>query len=338
MGTCCCKTKPQDPELQHDDQNKLHKTIEISTPPPKPSQSEEIGLKTINTDCKDEESDSITTRELRADTEHWRAQTFVILGDLPHDLQGSDFENDDDDSKYNDEPFSPKKLINSRPRKSYVSKYEKYMDEEFALEPGSTLNATNSWAPCKASQFNLRSIEYVKNKRNGLKASGNALYELMAADCFEVDHEEGVTNQDIDEMIRCLNIQQNGSNAYSPFPNIMIISLRVPFYEKKQRKGVHLLFYAKICKDFGQKYMNDPSATLLEKLLNLEQEQLDSFKMTLKIPNVKETTLGTMTKKLVKTLNGKSMAFKKHAHFGYVNNGMKNVFVVKFDGYGLNSR
>ena len=312
---------------------------------------------------------------------HWKTQTLQLLTQLSDDVQlGPDFEGPDHEENHDDELkqisnnidndiennqhyssmtasiTSPKKLINI-PRKRYLPK--RSINSKFELNIGTTLKRGHNesdeksvWKPCDASNFKLRPIEYASNKRSKFKPSKDALYDIIGVDCFLINDED-VKNQDVNEILHLFNInarkyrQNHNNKEIDKYPNVIIVNLLIPLFSKKERNGLQILIYGKISDQFVNN-LNDPSVELLEKLLNLEKFQQESFKLTVSIPNVKETTLNKITKKLVKTLNGKCMATRKHATFGYLslNNDKdeeekmenKNVFVVNFNAFGLSKK
>eukprot|EP01083_Nonionella_stella_P064867 169489_1 len=347
MGVCCCKSQSvAESELSQQTTQKLQTSnVNHKEQPQQSTDAKHINQTVVDqnnttheVDIDEQDHDELE-REYRSPTQHWKTETLQILSLISIGMADLDPEFED---LYDDTQYAPKELINI-PRKSYVKPYQ-MITETDGLPLGTTLTQTTDknqkhvWRSCHASTFNVRGPQYVTNKKNKLQISKPALYEVFAMDCYAIDDKDAM-DQDVHEMINCFNIQ-NINKLHTHYPNLLIISLMIPLFKKKDRNGVHLVIYSTISKEFERILSNNetlPCITRLDKLLNLEIEALNSFKMTLSIPNIDETNLNQISKKLVKTINGKCMAFKKHASFGYLNGKSESdVFVVRFNGFGLN--
>eukprot|EP01084_Bolivina_argentea_P014272 26665_1 len=364
MGVCCCKSenieskskqesksneekpneqKSEDHPLDKSNQQSTQSSIEMHVTNSN-NQSDNDAKQTVNNDINDE-------NDIKSST-HWKTKTMQLLTAISADNMvdlGSDFE-DYDDKQYHES----RQLIN-KPRKSYITRYiQKDEIDKFNLKIGTTLNKSSEnndekcvWTPGNASNFKLRSIAYATSKRgkNALKPSKNALYDIIGMDCFEIDDQDAV-NINLHTMIETLNIDstlkhmnRDRINMDITYPQLIVVSLMLPLFKKKERNGLHLLLYTQMSNEFENSLKNnDPSIGLLDKLINLDQFAIDNFKMDASIPNINKTTLNSITKKLVKNINGKCMPIKKHATFEYLKNEKKNVFIIKFNGFGLNKQ
>ena len=82
-----------------------------------------------------------------------------------------------------------------------------------------------------------------------------------------------------------------------------------------------------------------PELILLNRLLQRDETTMSHFKFSAKIPNLKETKLPKITKKLVKTLTGKSMSFdQQNATFEYLDAEEQDIFHFCFNGFGLDKK
>eukprot|EP00483_Globobulimina_turgida_P008060 UN08076 len=218
MGACCCKNEIQQDQTE---QKSKQSSTEMHMPNINPNNDN------INEIVSNDVTNDIN-EEIKSPT-HWKTQTIQLLTAISADTMfdlGSDFE-DYDDQQYHE--FEPKQLINI-PRKSYVAytMTNVYEENVYDLQIGSTLNKaieqksdkTNInekcvWRQCNASNFKLRSIEYCTNKKAKLCPSKNALYNVTAVDCFEID-DISAANMDLNKMISLLNIKHRERKSLYP--------------------------------------------------------------------------------------------------------------------------
>lgn len=208
-------------------------------------------------------SDESDREDIRKSTQsHWRQQTTEILMQIDANvLLGSHFE-----EVYNGEQFhcsyatpnptSPLKQLVTRFSSKHSSKdlfndaieESEEIESPFVLSIGSTMSSILQ--PCLASNFKLRTTAYATNRKSKHQSSDTSLYNVIGADCFQIDA-NSVMKLDIRSMLKQYDLESQCDMEKSPdsdsvqYPKLIIVSMLIPLFTKKERNGIHLIVFCK---------------------------------------------------------------------------------------------